>query len=157
MPEKRVQRPKARPSAPLLPTKDVRAFIRKNAAVIAPADVETIVARADEILERSADERSPHPLLGRQARFALHLLDDHIQGRSPQIPYFTISLLAVALFYFLDKSDAIPDWLGAVGTSDDALVIELAFEMGAAGIQRYCDWKGLAASEVLPAQIRRRR
>jgi uncharacterized membrane protein YkvA (DUF1232 family) len=136
---------------PLLPAKEVRAYIREKAAIMAPADVESILAREEEIRERASSETSHHPRLRRQAEMALHILGDHIAGESPQIPYFTVSLLAVALFYFLDKADAIPDWIPNIGTSDDALVVELAFEMGHAGVQRYCDFKGISAEGILPS------
>ena len=135
---------------PLLPIADVRAYIREKAAVIAPGDVEALVARSEELLERAAGEDDPHPRLSRQAALALRLLADHSEGSAPQIPYFTVSVLAMALFYFLDQADAIPDSIPVVGTSDDALVMELAFEMGAAGIRRYCDWKDLSTEGLLP-------
>jgi len=123
---------------------------------MAPGDVEELLNRADEIVERVTSELHVHPLMRRQTELALQLLSDHASGVAPQIPYYTVSLLAVALFYFLEKEDAIPDWLPTMGTADDALVLELAFEMGAAGITRYCDFKGLATSEVLPPPKRRK-
>lgn len=136
-------------SSPLLEPHDVRASVRERASIIAPADVEAILAREAEVVRRTASEVA-HPRLRAQAELGLHILKDHSSGRSPQIPYFTISLIAVGLFYFLDEADAIPDWIPGVGTSDDALVLELAFEMGAAGVQRYCDWKGISSAPVLP-------
>jgi uncharacterized membrane protein YkvA (DUF1232 family) len=137
-------------SSPLLPAHEVRVSVREKAAIIAPADVEAILAREAEVFRRAASETA-HPRLRHQAELGLHILKDHSSGRSPQIPYFTISLIAVGLFYFLDEADAIPDWIPGLGTSDDALVLELAFEMGAAGVQRYCDWKGISSDNVLPA------
>ena len=152
MPTKSPKRGKAPP--PLFAVKDIRAYIREKAAVIAPADVEALVAREREVLER-AERETDHPLLRRQAELAARILGDHASRLSPQIPYFTISLLAVALFYFLDPADLIPDWIPKLGTSDDALVVELAFEMGAAGVQRYCDWKGISTEGILPVARRR--
>ena len=133
------KRGKQAAGAPLLAPKDVRAYIRGKAAIIAPADVEALLGQEVEILARGATETA-HPRLRRQAELGARILRDHSSGAAPQIPYFTISLIAVALFYFLDQADAIPDWIPGIGTSDDALVLELAFEMGAAGVQRYCDW-----------------
>jgi len=143
------KKPKGGKASSLIPAKEVRAYVRAKAAIIAPADVEALVARRPEIRQRAA-EAGEHPRLQRQVDLAISILGDHVSGESPQIPYFTISLLAVALFYFLDRADAIPDWIPRLGTSDDALVIELAFEMGAAGIHRYCDWKGLSTDGILP-------
>lgn len=149
--------PAAKPVGdPILSAKDVRSSLAQKAATMAPGDVDELIAREEEIKARFAGETSPHPLLVRQAKMALQLLNDHVSGIAPQIPYFTISLLGVALFYFLDKEDAIPDWIPNVGTTDDALVLEIAFEMGAAGIVRYCDFKGFRAEDVLPAQNTRR-
>lgn len=141
--------------SPLLSAREVRSSLAHKAATMAPGDVEELLNRDAEILERASSELNPHPLLRRQTELALQLLSDHASGVAPQIPYYTVSLLAVALFYFLEKDDAIPDWLPTMGTADDALVVELAFEMGAAGITRYCDFKGLEAGDVLPPPNRR--
>lgn len=136
-------------SSPLLSAQEVRGSVRERAAIIAPADVEAVLAREAEVFRRASSETA-HPRLRLQAELGLHILKDHASGAAPQIPYFTVSLIAVGLFYFLDEADAIPDWIPGLGTSDDALVLELAFEMGAAGIQRYCDWKGISSEPVLP-------
>jgi uncharacterized membrane protein YkvA (DUF1232 family) len=142
--------------APMFGAKEVRAYIREKAAQMAPADVQAVVAEAEEIRRRAAAERE-HPVLARQAELALRLLSGHHSGESPQIPYFTVSLMCVALLYFLDQTDVIPDWLPRVGTSDDALVFQLAFEMGAAGVRRYCDAHDLSTEGLLPKPPLRRK
>lgn len=138
------------PASAGLSAKDVRAYIREKAATIAPADLEELLSRANDLLERASGERY-HVRLRRQTEMALQILSDHDTGEASQIPYFTISVLAVALFYFLKPDDVVPDFLPVIGSADDALVVELAFEMGAAGVTRYCDWRGLASEDVLPA------
>jgi uncharacterized membrane protein YkvA (DUF1232 family) len=148
--------PRQTSRAPIVAAKEVRAYIREKAAQMAPADVQAVVAEAEEIHRRAAAERE-HPVLARQAKLALRLLAGHHSGESPQIPYFTVSLMCVALLYYLDQTDVIPDWLPRVGTSDDALVFELAFEMGAAGVRRYCDAHDLSTDGLLPKPPARRK
>jgi uncharacterized membrane protein YkvA (DUF1232 family) len=80
---------------------------------------------------------------------ALHLITDHADGNCPQIPYYTVCLLTVALLYFVDPLDVIPDWIPGVGGSDDGLMFELAFELGRPGIERYCTWKGISTDGLL--------
>ncbi len=151
-PASRSKRPRRR-SAPLLQRSDFTAYLREKADLIAPGDVETAVSGAKQARRRAAKDN--HPRMHRQLDLALQLLADHAAQKCPQIPYHTVSLLAVAVLYFLDPMGAIPDWLPGVGTSDDALVFELAFELGAPGVQRYCDWKDLPTDGLLPKPRKR--
>lgn len=153
-PRKKTKRPA--PSPPLLTAQQVRSSLAQKAASMAPADIDELVARREEVLERAEAERRLRPSFVRQTEMALQILGDHASGDAAQIPYYTVSLLGTALFYFLDQEDAIPDWVPHVGTSDDALVLQLAFEMGAAGITRYCDAQGLSTEGLLPAEMAHR-
>lgn len=123
---------------------DFRAYLLEKASLIAPGDVSTIVAQRAQALERASQDHANHPRLAPQTGVALSLLADHDAGECPQVPYHTVSLLAVALLYLLTPIDVVPDWIPGVGTSDDALVLELGFELGAAGVERYCTWKGIS-------------
>jgi len=138
-------------ATPLLQPGDVRAYLLDHAAQIAPADVDGLVGRAAEVHEKVASEvGNHHQLFRRQIDLALRLLSDHVSGRCPQIPFHTIALLTAALYYWLQPIDVIPDFIPVAGTSDDALVLELAFELGAAGLDRYCTFKDIPRESVLP-------
>jgi len=126
---------------PLLSKNDFASYLQEKAREMAPRDVDVIVRGAKAARERAAADH--HPRLGAQVDLAMRILTDHATGACPQIPYYTISLLAEAIYYFLDPNDAIPDWIPDVGTADDALIVELAFELGAAGVGRYCAWRGI--------------
>jgi uncharacterized membrane protein YkvA (DUF1232 family) len=129
---------------------DFRTYLRAKAETIAPADVAQLAAHAGDLRARAARHAAEHPLLAERLALALDLVADHMAERCPQIPYYTVALLAAALYYFVAPVDVIPDFLPGVGMSDDALVIELAVGLGAAGVERYLVWKGLDAA-VLPA------
>ncbi|MGH7788359.1 MAG: YkvA family protein [Candidatus Binatia bacterium] len=137
-------------STPLLQSRDFTAYLREKSAEIAPGDVETLVEQVQLTVERGRQELRERPRLLRQLELAARLLDDHASELCPQIPYHTVSLLAVAMLYYMDPLDVIPDWLPGVGRSDDALVFELAFELGRAGIERYCAFKSIPTDGLLP-------
>jgi uncharacterized membrane protein YkvA (DUF1232 family) len=123
---------------------DFERYLMASSAVIAPADVTSLVARAAAIREHLTEDRREHPELAHRARVALHLLADHTRGECPQIPYQTVSLLATALLYYLTPVDVIPDFIPHVGKSDDAVMLDVAWRLAGPGIQRYLDWKGLS-------------
>lgn len=133
----------------LLVQTDFTSYLREKADQLAPADLQTLLAQVDEVRERAVKERHTHPRMERHVELSLRLLSDHAEGLCPQIPYHTISLLAVAMLYFIDPLDVIPDWIPGIGTSDDALIFELAFELGRPGIERYCTWKGISTEGLL--------
>lgn len=162
MAKTKTPRRRPRPTA-LLASSDFIAYLREKADELAPADLQPILTQAPALLSRAERERRAHPRLQRQVELALRLLADHSSGAAPQIPYHTVCLLAVAMLYFENPLGVIPDWIPGVGTADDALVFELAFELGGPGIRRYCTWKGLSTDGVLqpptaaapPARTRR--
>jgi uncharacterized membrane protein YkvA (DUF1232 family) len=134
-----------------LQTADFNAYLVEHAEQLAPGDVRPLVAQAKSLRARAVEETERHPRVPRQMDLALKILEDHVKGRCPQIPYYTISVLAVALLYFADPLDVIPDWIAGVGKSDDALVLELAFVLARPGVERYCQWKDISTAGILSA------
>jgi uncharacterized membrane protein YkvA (DUF1232 family) len=125
---------------------DFERHLVARAATVAPADVTALLAQGEVVRSRLSGERAVHPALAQRARVALHLLADHAHGACPQIPYQTVSMLAAALFYYLEPMDVVPDFIPRAGTADDALVLDIAWRLCGAGVQRYIDWKGLTPS-----------
>jgi uncharacterized membrane protein YkvA (DUF1232 family) len=152
--------PKPRSPSPstrtMLSPEDFERYLLAHAAIIAPSDVTTLVGRSDEVRRRLIGERAIHPSLAERAGRALALLGDHATGACPQIPYYTVSLLAAALLYYLAPMDVIPDFIPRAGTADDALVLDIAWRLAAPGVQRYVDWKELASEDVAAAAARPR-
>jgi uncharacterized membrane protein YkvA (DUF1232 family) len=149
--------PKRRTAAspsPLLTSEDFERYLLAHAATIAPSDVTALVGHADALRRRLIGERSVHPQLAQHARVALDLVTDHSRGACPQIPYQTVALLATALLYYLAPMDVIPDFIPGAGTADDALVLEIAWRLAAAGVQRYVDWKDATSLDRPPAPAR---
>ena len=140
-----------------LVSSDFTAYLHEKAQQLAPGDVRTLLGQRKEIAGRAKRDGDRHPRLPRQVDLAFEIVAEHFAARCPQIPYYTIALLSVALLYFAEPIDVIPDWIAGIGTADDALVMELAFVLAKPGVDRYCAWKdvpttGLVTEPAAPAK-----
>ncbi len=147
----------AQPQPILRPT-DVRTIISDLATQLAPGDLTELMTHEQKLRKQAAAltavDLAP---LRSQVGLALDILRDHLDGACPQIPYYTVAVLAAAVHYFADEVDVIPDFLPHVGRLDDAAVMAMAWRMAHSGLRRYADWKGLSADAVLGPQTTRRK
>jgi uncharacterized membrane protein YkvA (DUF1232 family) len=142
------------PQRPLLERSDIRMIVHELANRVAPADVMALLQAERDLRQRARGLQSGNlQLLAAQLSLALDCLRDHVDGACPQIPYYTISVLAAAVSYFADELDVIPDFLPRIGRLDDAVVMAMACELGRDGLRRYCAWKGRDANLVLRAGV----
>lgn len=63
------------------------------------------------------------------------------KGAYPNVPPKTILLVVAALLYFLSPVDTIPDFLGAMGFTDDAAVVLFVLGTIKDEINLYRDWR----------------
>lgn len=126
----------------LIKRADVVAFVHEQAARIAAPDLHALVADAELLRAKAAAAQDARfNIFRQQVDGALSCLEDYAAGRCPQIPYYTVVVLAAALFYFQTTVDVLPDFLPRLGTIDDALVMAVATELAADGLRRYQTWK----------------
>jgi uncharacterized membrane protein YkvA (DUF1232 family) len=71
----------------------------------------------------------------------VHLLRDWGKGSYPNVTPKTILLVVAALLYFLSPVDTIPDFLGAIGFTDDAAVVLFVLNAVKNEISLYRDWR----------------
>jgi uncharacterized membrane protein YkvA (DUF1232 family) len=146
-----------RSGKPFLNPSDVRAILLDLASQLAPADLSTLMEHEQELRARAAQlTPASLSLFRKQLDLAFGLLRDHVDGRCPQIPYYTITLIGAAVYYFAAELDVIPDFLPRVGPLDDAAVMAMACRLADAGLRRYATWKGLASDSVPDFRSRRR-
>jgi len=135
---------------------DFQRHLHAKADQIAPADVQTLVAHADDVRRRIAIDAEGRPTFRQQVEMALDLLAHHVDGEIPHVPFRTVALLTAGLLYYLEPVDVIPDFVPGMGTVDDRLFMAFAFYEGADGIARYRAWQELRAEEAAGARKTRR-
>lgn len=157
-PKRPVRKPAASPASEeaqaVLDSSDLRTIVLESANQLAPGDVETLMANEVDVRRRAAKVPAASlPLFRHQLDLAMDCLRDHHEGRCPQIPYRTISILAAAVLYFADEHDLIPDFLPQMGRLDDAAIMATAFNLARPGLERYCAFTGreLPHDAPLPA------
>jgi uncharacterized membrane protein YkvA (DUF1232 family) len=130
---------------PLLTRAEVTRAVIELANKLAPADVGDLLVAESTIRQRAMQLPGvPGRRMRAQLELALLCLKDHHAGVCPQIPYYSISLLAAGVAYLADQLDFIPDFLPRIGMLDDAVVMAVATDMARDGLRRYCVWKGIA-------------
>ncbi len=139
--------------AQVLKPGDVRALLLDLANQLAPADVTTLMGHEQELRARAARlTTKDFSLFRKQLNLGFEVLRDHVNGACPQIPYYTIMMIAAGIYYFATELDLIPDSLPRVGPLDDAAVMSTACRLADAGLRRYVTWRGLPSAPGFDAQ-----
>ncbi len=140
---------------PILRTADIQEIVRDLGWRVAPRDVEQLLMGEKDLRAQAKALVEPqYALLREQLPLALDILRDHVEGECPQIPLSTIAVLGAAVSYYDRSVDVIPDFLPHIGRLDDAAVMAMAFQLGEAGVRRYCDWKGRPLPAFHPPHLR---
>jgi len=118
--------------------------LARGAADVTPAAVVGTVGRVGRFLDRRPwwARSAPADLLAR-VRLLWMVLRDTVKGEY-QLPWKAIAALVAAALYVLSPFDLIPDFLGLIGFTDDALVVALTWGLLKSELLEYCEWKGLA-------------
>jgi uncharacterized membrane protein YkvA (DUF1232 family) len=85
----------------------------------------------------------------RQIKLGYEMLKDYRSRRYTEIPWKTIALITAALLYFVNPMDFIPDFMGFIGFTDDAIVLSIVFNSIRKDLVKYCNWKGYNAEEYI--------
>lgn len=94
--------------------------------------------------ERAQDIEDKLPKLKKfmdVGKLMLSLVKDYISGAYRQVPYWVIGAVALALLYFLNPLDLIPDVVPGFGYLDDATVIAFCLKLIEHELDRYKAWK----------------
>ncbi|MCI0472473.1 MAG: DUF1232 domain-containing protein [Ignavibacteria bacterium] len=127
---------------------DLKDYIYKTSEEIDDKKIDKVLAG-----EKIADERrkklDASKLFGffKQIKLGFEMLKDYRSKKYTEIPWKTIALITAALLYFLNPMDFIPDFMGFIGFTDDAIVLSVVFNSLRKDLIKYCSWKGYNAEE----------
>lgn len=74
-------------------------------------------------------------------KIMIGMLKDVKNGIYPEIPWFTIGTVVLALLYLLNPLDLIPDFIPGLGYIDDLSVLALGTGWIESDLHKYLDWK----------------
>ena len=69
------------------------------------------------------------------------MLKDVKKGTYPNVPWFTIASIAVALLYVFNPFDLVPDFIPGVGYIDDLAVLSIGMGWIETDLHKYLDWR----------------
>jgi uncharacterized membrane protein YkvA (DUF1232 family) len=118
--------------------------LAREAEDVTPRQVEGTVGRVGRFLDRRPwwARAAPADLMAR-LRLLWLVLRDTVMG-DYRLPWKAIAALTAAAIYVISPIDLIPDFLGPIGFTDDALVVALTWGLLKRELLDYCSWKGLA-------------
>ncbi|CAN5568245.1 hypothetical protein BH10BAC5_BH10BAC5_13060 [soil metagenome] len=124
-------------------SKDIPADLVKRSDKITSKDVDKVLSSEKKIsLKSEALNILNFKTLFNQIKLTLEMLKDYRAKSYTDLPWKTITLLTVAVLYFLNPFDLIPDVLPVIGYGDDALAFAGVFKAVQSDLKKYCNWKG---------------
>jgi len=106
-------------------------------------DVTKVIRKSDRILKKAKKlDLNILSKLFNQVRLTVEMLKDYRAKSYSDIPWRTISLITVALLYFWNPFDIIPDLLPVFGFTDDAIAFASILKAVQTDLQKYAEWKG---------------
>jgi uncharacterized membrane protein YkvA (DUF1232 family) len=118
--------------------------LARGAEDVTPLEVEGTVGRVGRFLERRPwwARGAPVTLMAR-VRLLWLILRDSVKG-DYRMPWKAVAALTAAALYVISPFDLVPDILGPLGFTDDALVVALTWGLLKRELLEYCAWKKLA-------------
>ncbi|MCG2431182.1 YkvA family protein [Aequorivita xiaoshiensis] len=115
-------------------------YLEKEVAKVNDDDVEIVLQNEEEINKKfsGANSLSKYAELG---KIMIGMLKDIKNRVYPEIPWFTIATIVLALLYVLNPFDIIPDFIPGIGYIDDVSVLAIGTGWVESDLHKYLDWK----------------
>ncbi len=109
------------------------------------------VKKMDEVLgrEKAFEEKRSKLntkkffMLFKQVKLGFEMLKDYKKKNYRSVPWKAIAIITAAIIYFINPMDLMPDFMGLIGFTDDAIVLAFVFNSLREELIKYCEWKGL--------------
>ncbi len=115
--------------------------IQKKARKIRDTDIRQLVQRGDQIERKFKSIPEKLGKLVPQVRLLFEMVKDYWSGQYREVPWYSISVAAATLLYFLSPVDLIPDFIPGIGYLDDVAVVLLCFKAIQGDLKAYCRFK----------------
>ena len=118
--------------------------LKSKANKVSEKDVETLLEKRKEI-EAKFTANSPLGKFIGDVKILFSMVQDYWRGDYREVPWWVIAAVVAALLYVLSPVDLVPDFIPVVGLLDDAAVVAACLTMIKIDLNKYREWKKLAA------------
>ncbi|WP_242395049.1 YkvA family protein [Anaeromyxobacter oryzisoli] len=117
----------------------------RAATDVTPESLPRTAARAARFLSRPPwYARAAPAAIRSKLRLLWMVVRDYANGSYRKVSWRAVAALAAAIVYVVSPIDLVPDFLGPLGLTDDALVLALTWGLVKRELRTYCAWKGLS-------------
>lgn len=115
-------------------------YIEDKVTKIKDEDVE-LVMENEEAISKKLSNASPLRKYAELGKIMFAMLKDVKKGNYPNVPWFTIASIVVALLYIFNPLDLVPDFIQGVGYIDDLAVLSIGMGWIETDLHKYLDWR----------------
>ncbi|MEH6765525.1 MAG: YkvA family protein [Aequorivita antarctica] len=120
-------------------------YVEEKVTKIKDEDVEVVMENEEAISEKLSNA-SPLRKYAELGKIMFAMLKDVKKGNYPNVPWFTIASIVVALLYVFNPFDLVPDFIPGIGYIDDLAVLSISMGWIETDLHKYLDWR-LAENE----------
>ena len=124
-----------------------RIFDEAKSALGDKSKLREIVGKSAKKLKNKTLDSDQWKDLKSKAGTLVTMLQCHISGQYRSFSTPSLLLIVFALLYFLIPTDAIPDFMPAIGFTDDASVLLLIYRKLSKDIERFLEWQASTKTE----------
>lgn len=103
--------------------------------------MKSTISKAGSKLRSLAENSKELQDMKSKLEILLRMVQSHISGEYRSFPVSTIILIVFALVYFITPTDLIPDFIPALGFTDDASVVFLIMRKINRDIKKFNEWE----------------
>lgn len=103
--------------------------------------ISAVISNAREKIKKLTEESDEFQDLRLKLDVLIRMAKTHISGEFKAFSWRTILLVVFGLLYFIAPLDVIPDFLPALGYSDDVSIIYFIFQKLSDDIDRFGEWE----------------
>lgn len=103
--------------------------------------IKSTLSSAGKKLKRLAENSSELQELKSKLEILMRMVQAHLSGEYRAFPVSSILLIVFALLYFVTPTDLIPDFIPAIGFTDDASVVFLIVKKLNRDIKKFHLWE----------------
>ena len=100
-----------------------------------------VVSKSTEKLKKLATDSTEWKELKSKANTLVQMVQSHLAGDYRAFSNASLLLIVFALIYFITPTDVIPDFIPALGFTDDASVLYLVYRKLSKDIEAFQEWK----------------